>query len=165
VPDSAVHGLISTLSQKKSSVIDDMANSMLPALAQTLQASHCLLFMMTRTGEFRIRAGFGHAMQTLASKLRIAAEYAPTAFHVAIRNNSEISIPDVSRLKPSAAPPNYHELLPHAQRFFIVPVTNPQGSGQVSGLLYCDWDKDIELSPAMLEAVRKLRNLFAPFFP
>ncbi len=158
---AAIGQLHSAIRQEKRRVIDDLAKVMLPLYAGTLQSNRCLLFMLTRSGEFRIRAGYGPHLEALQQQLIIAAEFAPTAFHLAIRNKVEIVIDDTTRLKPSALPAVYRQLLPLVRQFIIVPIA----SSQVSGLVYCDWELRQEMRPAQLDAVKKLRDLFAPFFP
>ena len=153
--------LRNTLAQEKKRVIDDMAHSLLPALVESLGAAHCLLFMLTRSGEFRIRAGYGANMEELSQKLRISAEFSPTAFHLAIRNKTEIAIDDITRLKASALPPRYRELLPNTRKLVIIPIAKTQ----TSGLLYSDWDTQKEMTQPMIAAMRNLRDLFIPFFP
>jgi hypothetical protein len=93
--------------------------------------------------------------------LRISKDYQPTAFHAAIKNNVDVSIADVSRLKVSALPDGFKELLPRVNKFVILPIAH----SRVSGLVYCDWDSETVLSASELDAVKKLRNLFLPFFP
>jgi hypothetical protein len=117
--------------------------------------------MLTRSGEFRIRAGHGPDLQALQQQLKISAEFMPTAFHLAIRNNAEIVIDDVTRLKAAALPPVYRQLLSHVSQFIIVPIA----SSQVSGLVYCDWETRQELNAARVDLAKKLRDLFVPFFP
>ncbi|MGI9133217.1 MAG: hypothetical protein ACR2I0_04630, partial [Rhodoferax sp.] len=73
----------------------------------------------------------------------------------------DVSIADLFRLKPSALPDGYRDLLPQVQKFIILPIANRR----VSGLLYCDWDSECALSAGEIEAIRKLRNLFLPFLP
>ena len=153
--------LASAIKEEKRRVIDSLADAMLPLYASTLQSSRCLLFMLTRSGEFRIRAGQGPVLTELRTQLRISANFIPTAFHLAIRNNTEVVIDDVTRLKHSALPAVYRQLLPDVKKFIIVPIA----SSQVSGLIYCDWEIDLPISPAMVSTVKKLRDLFVPFFP
>ena len=153
--------LRNTLAQEKKRIIDDMAHSLLPALVESLGAAHCLLFMLTRSGEFRIRAGYGANMEELSSRLRISAEFSPTAFHLAIRNKTEIAIDDITRLKASALPPRYRDLLPNTRKLVIIPIAKTQ----TSGLLYSDWDTQKEMTQPMIAAMRNLRDMFIPFFP
>jgi hypothetical protein len=117
--------------------------------------------MLTKSGDFAVRYGFGKGIEELRSKLRISKDYQPTAFHAAIKNNVDVSIADVSRLKVSALPDGYKELLPRVNKFVILPIAH----SRVSGLFYCDWDSDADLSTSELDAVKKLRNLFLPYFP
>ena len=141
--------------------VDALAQAMLAPLADTLQTAHCLLLMRTRTGEMRVRTGVGKGIDELRSKLKIAAEFSPTAFHAAIQNNSDVSIADVSKLKDASLPEGYRALLPQVRRFLILPIAN----SRVSGLLYCDWDSERSLKQTEIDALKKLRNLFAPVFP
>lgn len=160
-PDAAMQQLHSAIKDEKRRVIDTLADAMLPLYSGTLQCSRCLVFMLTRSGEFRVRAGHGPLLEELRQALRVSADFSPTAFHLAIRNNVEIVIDDVARLKSSALPAAYRQLLPHVRKFIIVPIA----SSQVSGLVYCDWEADLELSPDRVDAAKKLRDLFVPFFP
>ena len=105
--------------------------------------------------------GYGKGIDELKSKLRVSAEFQPTAFHAAIKNKRDISIADLSKLKDSALPEGYRALLPNINTFILLPIAN----SQVSGLLYCDWDSDQLLQPAEVEAMKKLRGLFLPLFP
>jgi hypothetical protein len=41
----------------------------------------------------------------------------------------------------------------------------PIASSRVTGLVYCDWESDDAISQTELAEVKKLRNLFLPFFP
>ena len=158
---SPLGALRNTMVQEKKRIIDDMAQSLLPPLVESLGAAHCLLFMLTRTGEFRIRAGYGANMEALMGKLRVSAEFSPTAFHLAIRNKTEIAIDDISRLKASALPANYRELLPDTRKLVIIPIAKTG----TSGLLYADWDTQKEMTQPMIAAMRNLRDMFVPFFP
>ena len=159
--DSPLNDLRNTVNQEKKRVIDDMANSLLPALAESLGASHCMLFMLTRSGEFRIRAGYGTNVEDLMRKLKVNAEFSPTAFHLSIKNKTEIAIDDITRLKASALPPRYRELLPEVRKLVLIPIAHTR----TSGLLYADWDTHKELNQPMIAAMRNLRDLFVPFFP
>jgi HD-like signal output (HDOD) protein len=161
VPNEAVlDDLFSALAAEKMQTVEALAAAMFPTFANTLQTAHCLLFMLTKSGDFAVRYGYGKGIDELRSKLRIGKEYQPTAFHAAIKNNVDVSIADVSRLKVSALPDGYRSLLPLVNKFLILPISN----STVSGLLYCDWDSEKVLSPLELGAVKKLRGLFLPFF-
>jgi HD-like signal output (HDOD) protein len=153
--------LLQLLLDEKKQSIEALANTMLPGLAESLQTAHCLLFMLTRSGEQRVRNGCGKGIDELKTRLKIAAEFKPTAFHAAIKNNIDVSIADVSKLKDTNLPDGYRMLLPHVTQFVILPIT----TSRVSGLLYCDWDSGRLLSQSEMEALKKLRNLFLPFFP
>jgi hypothetical protein len=153
--------LLQVLLEEKKQSIEALANTMLPGLAESLQTAHCLLFMLTRSGEQRVRNGCGKGIDELKTRLKIAAEFKPTAFHAAIKNNIDVSIADVSKLKDTNLPDGYRMLLPHVTQFVILPIT----TSRVSGLLYCDWDSGRLLSQSEMEALKKLRNLFLPFFP
>ena len=163
-PDSAaaaLSDLLERLQEEKKASLEELANAMLPGMAESLKTAHCLLFMLTRSGEQRVRNGFGKGIDELRSKLKIAAEFQPTAFHAAIRKNIDVSIEDVSKLKEASLPEGYRALLPHVTRFIILPIA----TSRVVGLLYCDWDTARTLNPNEIEALKKLRNLFLPFFP
>ena len=153
--------LLQSLADSPKRTLDELAGVLVPTLGRTLDAAHCLLFMMTRSGDFCIRHGFGKGIEELRTKLRVSAEFKPTAFHAAIKNNVDVSITDVLKLKSSSLPDGYHPLLPSISRFLILPIAN----SQVSGLLYCDWEDAGELQQDELVAIRKLRDLFLPFFP
>jgi HD-like signal output (HDOD) protein len=153
--------LLESLQADPRKTVDDLAGAMIPTLGQTLNTAHCLLFMVIRSGEFCVRYGFGKGVDELRSKLRVSAEFKPTAFHAAIKNNVDVSITNVLKLKPSSLPDGYHQLLPMVTRFLVLPIAN----SRVTGLLYCDWDDSGELQQAELAAIRQLRDLFLPFFP
>lgn len=157
----ALQTLHQELLQEKKSTVDDLCASMLPGMATALKTAHCLLFMVTRTGEMRVRGAYGKGVDELKSRLRISAEFMPTAFHAAIKNRMDVSIADVAKLKDASLPEGYRALLPQVTKFIILPIAN----SKVSGLLYCDWDKDVTLRPAEMEGVKKLRDLMLPFFP
>ncbi|MDD5028583.1 MAG: HDOD domain-containing protein [Rhodoferax sp.] len=157
--EAVLEDLFAALSSERRESIDALAAAMFPPLAETLKSAHCLLFMLTKSGDFAIRYGVGKGIDELRSKLRIGKDYEPTAFHAAIKNNVDVSIADVSRLKASALPDGYRALLPNVTKFVILPITN----STVSGLLYCDWDCGESLPTAELNAVKKLRGLFLPY--
>jgi hypothetical protein len=108
-----------------------------------------------------VRYGSGKGIDELKSKLRISADFKPTAFHAVIKNNVDVSISELSKLKPDNLPNGYLELLPNVTKFIVLPIAN---SG-VSGLIYCDWENDRVLSQAEMGVVKKLRDLLLPFFP
>ncbi len=149
------------LSAEKKATVDELARAMFPEITQTLNTSHCLLFMAIKSGEFCIRGGHGKGIEELKSKLRLAAEFKPTAFHAAIKNNVDVVIADVAKLKPAALPDGYSRLLPHIASFVILPIAHKR----VSGLLYLDWESMHQLSQTELEVIRQLRDLFLPYFP
>jgi len=153
--------LLAALSEDKYPSVEALATAMFPTLAQVLKTAHCLLFMLTKSGDFAMRYGYGKGIDELRSKLRVSKDYKPTAFHAAIKNNVDVSIADVSRLKPTALPDGFTMMLPNVNKFVILPVAN---SG-VSGLFYCDWDSGTQLSPTELDVVKQLRSLFLPYFP
>ena len=157
----AALGQLQLLLQDKQGSFDELANAMLSGLAESLQTAHCLLFMLTRTGEMRVRSGYGKGIDELRSKLKVAAQFQPTAFHAAVKKNIDVSIEDVSKLKEASLPEGYRTLLPQVTRFIILPIAN----SRVSGLLYCDWDTQRVLNQTEIEALKKLRNLLLPFFP
>ena len=158
--EEVLNELLAALAADKKQTVEALAAAMFPTFAKTLQTAHCLLFMLTRSGDFAVRYGYGKGIDELRSKLRIGKDYQPTAFHAAIKNNVDVSIVDVSRLKVSALPDGYKELLPHVNKFVILPIAN----SRVSGLVYCDWDSEMGLHASELDAVKKLRNLFLPYF-
>lgn len=153
--------LFEAIAKEKRANLEDLANAMFPNVAHALQTAHCLLFMMTRTGDFRVRYGYGKGIDELKLKFRLSAEFQPTAFHAVIKNNVDVSIDDITRLKPSALPDGYRELLPNVKKFVVLPIANQR----VSGLVYCDWDVERSLDRSELAALKKLRNLLLPFFP
>ncbi|NVO07930.1 MAG: hypothetical protein HXX19_19300, partial [Rhodoferax sp.] len=157
----ALQELLQVLMQERKASVEELSTAMLPAMAEALKTAHCLLFMLTRTGEMRVRTGYGKGIDELKSKLKVAAEFQPTAFHAAIKNNMDVFIADVSKLKDASLPEGYRTLLPNVGKFIILPIAH----SKVSGLLYCDWDSSKTLSPAETEAMKKLRNLFTPLFP
>ena len=159
--EAVLDDLFSALAVDEKQTVEALAAAMFPTFASALQTAHCLLFMLTKSGDFAVRYGFGKGIEELRSKLRISKDYQPTAFHAAIKNNVDVSIADVSRLKVSALPDGYKELLPRVNKFVILPIAH----SRVSGLFYCDWDSDADLSTSELDAVKKLRNLFLPYFP
>jgi HD-like signal output (HDOD) protein len=159
--EDVLNDLLAALAADKKQTVEALAAAMFPTFANILQTAHCLLFMLTKSGDFAVRYGYGKGIDELRTKLRIGKDYQPTAFHAAIKNNVDVSIADVSRLKVSALPDGYKTLLPNVNKFVILPIAN---SG-VSGLVYCDWDSETMLSASELDAVKKLRSLFLPFFP
>jgi HD-like signal output (HDOD) protein len=138
---------------------DGLVNRILPAMVQSLQASHCLLLMMTRTGSFRVHSGYGDDIDVLKRKFKISAEFAPTPFHAAIRKNIDVSIADVGILKSTSLPEGYKELLPNVRRFVLLPIAN----GPVRAMMYCDWHSDRSMTKGEVKAVIALRNLLLPF--
>lgn len=157
----AADGVHSAIRQEKHRVLDELAASMLPLYAKELQCSRCMLLMLTRGGEFRVRAAYGASTEVLRDLLHVTAAFQPTAFHLAARHNTEIVIDDATRLKPTALPLILREVQPPARQMAILPIAN----SRVTGLLYCDWEKDGGLSVSARNAMRKLRDLFVPFFP
>lgn len=159
--EGPLRDLFKVLTQRDVKTVEDLANAMFPALASTLKTSHALLFMLTRSGEFAVRIAHGDNAAALTSGLRVSAEFKPTAFHAVIRNNVDVSIADTAKLKASALPDAYRDLLPSAKQFVILPI----GHSRTTGLLYCDWDMQKPLSHAEMSALKELRDLFVPFFP
>jgi HD-like signal output (HDOD) protein len=159
--EDLLNDLLAALSEDKPQSVELLAAAMFSTFAQVLKTAHCLLFMLTKSGDFAVRYGHGKGIDELRSKLRISKDYKPTAFHAAVKNNVDVPIADVSRLKPTALPEGFTTLLPHVNKFFILPIAN---SG-VSGLVYCDWDCETQLSSTELDLVKKLRSLFLPYFP
>jgi HD-like signal output (HDOD) protein len=159
--EHALNGLLQLLTLEKQASIEALSNAMLPELAACLKTAHCMLFMLTRSGEFRVRNAFGKGVDEIKTRLRISAEFMPTTFHAAIKNNIDISIADVSKLKAMSLPEAYRQLLPQVTKFIILPIA----TNRVTGLLYCDWDSDKTLKTAEMEVVKQLRSLFVPLFP
>ena len=159
--DTLLANLHESLASEKKTTVEALAGTVFPAFVDALETAHCLLFMATRSGDFGVRYAYGKGVDTLRSKLRISAEFKPTAFHAAIKNNVDVAIADVSKLKPAALLADYATLLPNVTKFLILPIA----PGRVSGLMYCDWETGRELTPSELAVVRKLRDLFLPFFP
>jgi hypothetical protein len=153
--------LLQVLLQEKKSTIEELAAVLLPGLAEALNTAHCLLFMLTRSGEQRVRNGCGKGIDELKTRLKISAEFTPTAFHAAIKNNIDVSIADVAKLKDASLPEGYRALLPNVSKFIILPI----GNSRVTGLLYCDWDSEQSLTQPEMEAIKQLRNLLVPLFP
>jgi len=159
--ESGLADLLHDLAITQWDSLDALAAAMLPGIADLLKTAHCLLFMVTRTGEMRVRSAYGKGVDELKSRLRISAEFMPTAFHASIKNTIDVSIADVSKLKDASLPEGYRALLPNVTKFIILPIANRR----VSGLLYCDWDSDTLLRPGEMEGVKQLRNLLLPHFP
>ena len=154
--------LLKTLREAgKKNTLDELAQAMLPQLTEILQTSHCLLFMLTRSGEQRVRTGYGNGIDEIRKTLKIEAKFSPTAFHAAIKNNIDVSIPKVSWLKDASLPAGYRDLFPRVTRFIILPIANDS----VSGLLYCDWETEGRLNASEVESIKSLRDLFRPMFP
>jgi len=151
--------LFADLSAREKLTVDELCALMFPPLAETLRASHCLLFMATRQGDFAIRCGHGNQLAELKKGFRISATFKPTAFHAAIKNNVDVSIADVTKLKPTALIEGYAQLLPDVRQFIVLPI----GGKRVGGFLYCDWENSLRLSPSELEVTKKLRTLFLPY--
>ena len=158
---NALDELLATLAEEKRDTVEALAGAMFHAFDEYLDTAHCLLFMTTTAGDFTIRHGVGKGIDELRSKLRISRDFKPTLFHAAIKNNVDVSISDVSKLKPAALPLNYRMSLPQVQQFLILPIAH----SRVVGLVYCDWEKEKELDAAELLAVKKLRDLFLPYMP
>jgi HD-like signal output (HDOD) protein len=158
--EGSLHDLQQRMQAQKGS-LEELAQAMLPALADALKTAHCLLFMLTRSGDQRVRHGAGRGIDELRSKLKVSADFLPTAFHASIKKNIDVSIADVSKLKDASLPEGYRALLPQVRRFIILPIAN----SRVSGLLYCDWESEGTLNLAEIEALKALRNLFLPLFP
>ncbi|MCX7164043.1 MAG: HDOD domain-containing protein [Rhodocyclales bacterium] len=153
--------LLVSLSGERKKTVDELAGAIFAGFGESLATAHCLLFVLARSGDYTVRHGYGKGIEELKSKLRISAEFKPTAFHAAINNRVDVSIADVSKLKATALPDGYKALLPNVAKFLILPIAN----SSVSGLVYCDWETDKEVTRSELVAIRKLRDLFAPFFP
>ena len=150
--------LFTDLSVRTHETFDGLVNAMLPPMAQALDTTHCLLLMMTQSGSFRVRGGFGVGMDELMDKFKIPADFKPTPFHAVIKNNIDVSIADVAKLKPESLPEGYTVLFPGVKRFILLPIAN----GAVRAMLYCDWVSDRTMTPGESKAVLALRNLFLP---
>jgi HD-like signal output (HDOD) protein len=159
--EQSLNALLQMLTLERRTSVEELSNAMLPELATSLKTAHCLLFMLTRSGEFRVRNAVGKGIDELKSKLRISAEFLPTTFHAAIKNNIDISIADVSKLKEVSLPEGYRQMLPQVTKFIILPIT----TNRVTGLLYCDWDSDTTLKTSEMALVKDLRSLYVPIFP
>ncbi|MBI5938741.1 MAG: HDOD domain-containing protein [Betaproteobacteria bacterium] len=156
----ALERLLAQLSGERKKTVEELAAAMFPAFCELFGVVHCLLFMAVKTGDLYVRHGHGQDVDAFKHKLKISAEFKPTAFHAAIKNNVDVSITDVNKLAPSALPDGFRQLLPNVTRFLVLPI----GTDKVTGLVYYDWESNKTLSPGELEVVRKLRNLFLPFF-
>lgn len=157
----ALENLYRELAKVRWTSVDELATAMFNGIGQTLKTAHCLLFMLTRGGDLGVRYGQGAGVEELKARLRVTAQYQSTAFHAVVKNNVDVSIADVAKLKATALPDGYSALLPKVNKFIILPIAN----SRVSGLIYCDWESDDLINAAELSAVKKLRNLFLPFFP
>ena len=159
--DSTLAVLLAGLIEEKRGTIEELAGAMFPTLTRSLEASHCLLFSPMKSGEYSVCYGYGKGIDELRSKLRISADFKPTAFHAAIKNNIDVSIADVSKLNASALPEKFSTLLPKVTKFLILPIAKVR----VFGLVYLDWETDKEFGKVDLAAIRELRDLFLSFSP
>jgi hypothetical protein len=153
--------LLFDLSNKKKNA-NDVAKLILNTIGETLDAKHCLLFMQTKSGEFRVRYYDDRCSTEIKNVFRVSSEYQPNTFHAVLKNNVDIAINDISKLKEDSLPSFYRNLLPEIKKFIVLPISN---GSRVSGLLYFDWDHYRDISSEELELVRKLRDVFLPFFP
>lgn len=158
---SALERLLVQLSGERKKTVEELAAAMFPVFCESFGVVRCLLFMAIKTGDMYVRYGHGKDVEAIKTKLKITAEFKPTAFHAAIKNNVDVSITDVKRLAESALPEGFRQLLPDVSRFLVLPV----GNDKVTGLVYYDWESARRLSQGELEVIRKLRNLFLPFYP
>jgi hypothetical protein len=115
--------------------------------------------MLTRSGSFRIHSGYGEDISSLKENFRVSAEFRPTPFHAAIKENIDVSIADVGILKATSLPERYRDLLPDVKRFVLLPIA----TGSVRAMLYCDWNFDGSMTKAEVSAVIALRNMLLPF--
>ena len=159
--EKSLRDLFAQLTRDRLATVDELAQAMFASIAPLLNISYSLLFMLTRSGEFAVRNGYGRHIDTIKGKLRVSAEFKPTAFHAVVRNNVDVSISDVGKLKASALPDGFRDLFPKTVQFVILPV----GAGRTTGLLYCGWDVHKPLSQDEMLALKQLRDLFVPFFP
>ena len=137
---------------------ETLAGRMFLEVQQTLGTARALLLRPKESGEYRVSYAFGKGVDEIKAKLRLSAEFKPTAFHAAISKNADVSISDVSKLKPAALPEGYVRLLPKVKHFLILPVAH----GKVGALIYFDWERVMEVRPEDLQTLRKLRDLFVP---
>jgi HD-like signal output (HDOD) protein len=159
--ETRLDALLQDLQKEQKATVEDVAKTLLPGISEVLHTAHCLLFMVTRSGEMRVRCAYGKGIDEIKSRLRISAEFMPTAFHASIKNRMDVSIADVSKLKDASLPEGYRSLLPTVTKFIILPIAN----SRVSGLLYCDWDSSIALKPAEMDSMKRLREFMRPYFP
>lgn len=164
-PEDLLEELHAALTEDRKRSIDDLAGAMCLSLGTAAGMAHCLLFMRTRNNTFTIRHGSGKGIDSLKSRLRIPAEFKPTAFHAAIQNKVDVLIEEAKKLKPAALPENYGHLLPDVVQFLVLPISGTTRDSRVVGLMYCDWESSVELTPPLLAAIKKLRDLFAPLLP
>lgn len=158
---TALEKLLAQLSGERKKTVEELAAAMFPVFCESFGVVRCLLFMAIKSGDMFVRYGHGKDVDSIKTKLKITAEFKPTAFHAAIKNNVDVSITDVDRLAPTALPDNFRQLLPDVSRFLVLPI----GNEKVTGLVYYDWESARRLSQGELEVIRKLRNLFLPFYP
>lgn len=158
---SALERLLVQLSGERKKTVEELAAAMFPVFCESFGVVRCLLFMAIKTGDMYVRYGYGKGVDEIKPKLKISAEFKPTAFHAAIKNNVDVSITDVKRLAESALPEGFRQLLPEVNRFLVLPI----GNDKVTGLVYYDWESARRLSQGELEVIRKLRNLFLPYYP
>lgn len=160
-PEYALEQLHTRLAAGRPNGIGELAQTMLPELCNALGGAHCLLFMVTKSGDYCIRYGCGKGVDELRPKLRVSGEFRPTPFHAAIKNNVDVSIEEVAKLKPNALPEGYRNLLPRTTQFLILPIAH----SRVFGLIYCDWEVRHELTHPVMVALKRLRDLFLPLLP
>lgn len=160
-PAAVLNKLLEALLAKPPQSAQELSSAMFPLLLKTLQIAHCLLFVQTRGGDFKVQCGIGEGADEMLARLTVSAAFKPTAFHAAIKNNVDVSITNVTRLSPSSLPDHYHELLPKVKKFIILPIATQK----VHGLLYCDWDTEQDIGAEEMTALRQLRNLFIPYMP
>lgn len=115
--EEALNELLVALAEEKKKTVESLAGAMFYAFGDLLGTAHSLLFMATKSGDFSVKHGVGKGIDELGSKLRISAEFKHTLFHAAIKNNVDVSISDVSKLREAALPGNYKTVLPQVSDF------------------------------------------------
>jgi HD-like signal output (HDOD) protein len=158
--EASLEKLFKVLSVANWKSLEELAGAMFTGISQAMRTAHCLLFVRMSSGDFEVRYGHGTGIDEPRAKFKVAGEYKPTAFHAVIKNNVDISIANVSKLKPSALPDGYATFFPDIKKFIILPIAQ----GSVSGLVYCDWDSEGVSNQMELATMKKLRDLFLPFF-
>ncbi len=88
---------------------------------------------------FKGRVGFGNAMPETLPNLSFPEAYVTDVFHLALANNTDVFIADVTEPKSAASIPSWlTETLPDVRAFILLPMNL---NGCSIGLLYGDWRK------------------------